>query len=1008
MKKSIIYNLFLIWTLLSGSIFYAQTVTGVVSDANGVLPGANVVIKGTTLGVATDFDGNYTLQNVDAKAVLVFSMVGFTTKEINVNGKSVINVVLSEDAQALDEVVLVGYSSRKKSTLTGAVSVVDMGDLEKARVTNVSQALQGQVAGVQVTSSTGAPGDPIQVRIRGEGTIGNNDPLYVVDGIPSRDISFLNQADIKTITVLKDASSAAIYGSRASGGVVLITTKSGAIGKTTFDVNYYTGIHNATNLPGMLNAEQYMNTVEKAWNNSDRSGTNPYTADKGRADFADTNWLNELFETGKSKNLQFTASGGSDKIQFLMSLGYYEQDGIVIFDNDKYQKLNYRTNINADLTDRLKIGTNLQLSYATQDALSSSGDEPGIIRHALLRPPVIGVYKDVNDPTYSENSFFTDLPFYRHNDFDSGGWESDKYEWASNPVALAYYTSDVRKDFRTFGNVYAEYAFLKDKELVLRTNVGVDLLFIHNKTFGENYGDDDGGGNDIDKGLGRQNRPNYLNEERGETRTITFNNTLNYAKVFNDKHDLSLLVGTEFIDNYSSSIGASRARFDYTDDTFRYIDYGRTDVDLWNGGSASEWALFSLFSSASYVFDSKYMVTANLRADASSRFSENNRWGYFPSVSAGWKISDEDFMKDVNWISNLKLRAGWGILGNQEIPDYAYLTLITQQDGKVVVKRYGNDNIKWEESESTNVGVDFGFLNNKLVISADYFVKSTTEILLPVGLPNYIGDVSPSYQNAGEITNKGFELSLNYKNSANEFKYGINANLGTVINSVEKLQTKEVGQSLNSFYGYKMVGIYQNQAEIDSHLSATPSLDRAVPGDIKFADLNNDGIINSDDRTFTGDALPDLTYGLSFSANFKGFDFSFLFQGVEGVDKYNEAKKIIDFDTRPFNYTTNILGAWDGEGSSNTIPRVTFNDNGSSKESSIYVEDASYLRLKNVEIGYTINSLIGIQNIRLYVSGQNLFTATNYTGLDPESTDSVDKGTYPLSSSVLFGVNVKF
>ncbi|MBK5210510.1 MAG: SusC/RagA family TonB-linked outer membrane protein, partial [Flavobacteriaceae bacterium] len=645
---------------------------------------------------------------------------------------------------------------------------------------------------------------------------------------------------------------------------------------------------------------------------------------------------------------------------------------------------------------------------ATQDALSSSGDEPGIIRHALLRPPVIGVYKDVNDPTYSENSFFTDLPFYRHNDFDSGGWESNKYEWASNPVALAYYTSDVRKDFRTFGNVYAEYSFLKDKELVLRTNVGVDLSFIHNKTFGENYGDDDGGGNDTDQGLGRQNRPNNLNEERGENRTITFNNTLNYAKVFNDKHDLSLLAGTEFIDNYSSSIGASRSRFDYTDDTFRYIDFGGTELDLWNGGSASEWALFSLFSSASYVFDSKYMVTANLRADASSRFSENNRWGYFPSVSAGWKVSDEAFMKDVSWISNLKLRAGWGILGNQEIPDYAYLTLITQQDGKVVVKRYGNDNIKWEESETTNVGVDFGFLSNKLVISADYFVKSTTDILLPVSLPNYIGDVSPSFQNGGEITNKGFELSLNYKNSANEFKYGINANLGTVINSVEKLVTKEVGQSLNSFYGYKMLGIYQNQAEIDSHLSSTPSLDRAVPGDIKFEDLNNDGTINSDDRKLLGDALPDLTYGLSFSANFKGFDFSFLFQGVEGIDKYNDAKKIVDFDTRPFNYTTNILGAWDGEGSSNTIPRVTFNDNGSSKESTLYIEDASYLRLKNVELGYTINSLIGIQNIRLYVSGQNLFTSTNYSGLDPESTDSVDKGTYPLSSSVLFGVNVKF
>tara|TARA_R110002096_G_scaffold103510_1_gene227861 strand:- start:22519 stop:25572 length:3054 start_codon:yes stop_codon:yes gene_type:complete len=1017
MKKHI-YNLLLIGILLLGGTMFAQTVTGTVSDSNGPIPGVNIIVKNTSKGTVSDFDGNYTIDNVDSNAVLVFSFVGYITKEISVSGKTIIDVVLIEDSQALDEIVLVGYSSRKKSTLTGAVAVVDMGDLEKTRVANVTQALQGQIAGVQVTSSTGAPGDPIQVRIRGEGTIGNNNPLYVIDGIPTRDIGFLNQADIKSMTVLKDASAAAIYGSRASGGVVLITTKGGAIGKISFDVDYWTGIHNAANLPNMLNAEQYMNTVEKAWNNSDRSGTNPYTADKGRADFADTDWLDELFETGRSQNLQFTASGGSDKVQFLMSLGYYGQDGIVIFDNDQYKRLSYRTNLNIDLTERLKIGTNLQLTYATQDKLSSKGDAPGIIRHALLRPPVIGVYKDVNDPTYSENSFFTDLPFYKNNDFANGGWESDKYEWASNPVALAYYTDDVRKDFRTFGNIFAEYSFLKNKELTFRTNVGVDLSFIHNKTFGENYGDDDGGGNATDQGLGRQNRPNSLSEERGESRTITFNNTLNYTKTFNDKHDVSLLVGTEYIDNFSSSIGASRARFDITDPTFRYIDFGGTEADLWNGGSASEWTLFSLFGSATYVYDDKYMVTSNIRADASSRFSEKNRWGYFPSISVGWKISDESFLKDVSWLSNLKLRAGWGKLGNQEIDNYAFLTLISQTDGKVVVNRYGNEDLKWESSESTNIGVDIGLFNNKLAISAEYFEKNTTDILLPIGLPSIVGDVAPTIVNAGEVSNKGFELSVNYRNSDNEFKYGINANMGTLINKVEKLHPNvpnligqvtrtEVGQSLNAFYGYKMVGIYQNQAEIDSHLNGT--LNPAVkPGDIKFEDVNNDGIVNSDDRKFLGNSIPDLTYGISFSSSYKNFDFSFLFQGVEGVDRYNDGKQIIDYDTRPFNYTTNILGAWDGEGSSNTIPRVAFEDNGSSKVSSIFVEDASYLRLKNIELGYTIDSIIGIQNMRLYVSGQNLFTSTDYTGLDPESTDLIDRGTYPSAKAVLFGLNVKF
>jgi len=994
-------------------------VSGTVIDESGqALPGVTVVIKGTTNGTTTNMDGNYSFADISEDATLLFSFIGMKTQEVLVGNQKTINIIMQADQTDLDEVVVVGYSSRKKSTLTGAVSVVDMAELEKARVTNVAQALQGQIAGVQVTSSTGAPGDPIEVRIRGEGTIGNNNPLYVVDGIPSRDIGFLNQADIKTMTVLKDASAAAIYGSRASGGVVLITTKSGMVGKTSFDISYYTGFHNASNLPDMLNANQYMNTVEKAWNNSDRSGTNPYTADKGRSDFSNTNWLDELFETGRSQNLQFTASGGSDKVQFLMSLGYYGQDGIVVYDNDKYQKLNYRTNINANLTDRLKIGTNLQLSYATQDRLSSKGDAPGIIRHALLRPPIIPVYKDVNDPTYSVEDPFTDLPFYKNNDRDNGGWESDKYEWASNPIALAFFTDDVRKDFRTFGNIYGEYSLLQENELTFRTNVGIDLSFIHNKTFGENYGDDDGGGNETDQGLGRQNRPNNLSEERGESRTITFNNTLNYVKTINDKHDISALVGTEFINNYSSSIGASRSRFDITDNTFRYLDYGGTEVDLWNGGSASEWALFSLFASASYVYDSKYMVTTNMRADASSRFSEKNRWGYFPSVSAGWKISDENFMKNVTWLSNLKLRAGWGRLGNQEIDNYAFLTLISQTDGKVVVNRYGNEDLKWESSESSNIGIDIGLLDNKMAISGEYFVKNTSDILLPIGLPNIVGDVSPTIVNAGEVSNKGFEFSLNYK-GGKELKYSVNVNVGTIINNVEKLHPNvpsligqvtrtEVGESLNAYYGYKMIGIYQNQAEIDSHLSGTLN-PNVKPGDIKFEDLDNNGIINSDDRKFLGSSIPDLTYGVSFSSSYKGFDFSFLFQGVNGVDRFNDSKQILDYDTRPFNYTTNILGAWDGEGSSNTIPRVAFEDNGSSKVSSIFVEDASYLRLKNIELGYTINGMIkGIQDIRLYVSGQNLFTKTKYTGMDPESTDLMDRGTYPSSSSVLFGVNVKF
>lgn len=995
---------------------WAQTgVTGKVSDGQVPIPGASVVVKGSSTGTATDFDGNFSLPELGGDQVLVISSLGFVTQEIALAGRTHIEVVLVGDTQQLGEVVLVGYTTQRRADLSGSVAVVDVEGLERTRTPNVSQALQGQVAGVQVTASTGAPGDPVEIRIRGEGTIGNNNPLYVVDGIPSRDISFLNQADIKSLTVLKDAAAAAIYGSRASGGVVLLTTKQGARGKMSFEVDYFNGFSKATNLPHMLGADQYITTLEKAWNNT-YTGANPYTADRGRTDFADTDWLDELFVTGRSQNLQLTAGGGNENLQYLMSLGYYGQDGIVIYDNDRYDRINYRTNLSADLNDRIKVGTNLQLSYEKRAMVASRGES--LIRYALLRAPVIPVFKDADDPTYSTRDPYTDMPFYTESGYDVG-LQRSMYEMVGNPIAKAYFTDNTERTYRTFGNVFGEYRLLRDRNLTFRTNVGIDLAFFHNKAFNENYGDDDGSGNAIDAGLGRQNRPNSLNESRGEAFTLTFNNTLNYKTSIGQKHNLSALVGMEYISNYASSIGASRARFPYYNREFRYLDYGGTELDLWNSGSASEWALFSYFGSASYSYDDRYMVTANLRADASSRFAQNNQWGYFPSVSAGWNISDEAFLQPVDWLSNLKLRASWGILGNQEIDNYTYLTLISQVDGIVKTDRFGNPDLKWESSEQTNIGLDLGLFQNKLNLSVEYFDKLTSDILLPIGLPSIVGNVAPTIVNAGEVRNKGLEFSLNYRRDDGAFKYGINANLATLDNEVEKLHPNlpnivgevtrtTVGQPLNAYFGYRMEGIYQNQTEINQHLSGTTN-PTAKPGDIRFKDLNGDGVISADsDREYIGSPIPDLTFGLAFSSSFKGWDFSFLFQGVEGVDRYNDGKKIVDYDTRPFNYTTAILNAWDGEGSSNSIPRVAFEDNGSSRISSIFVEDASYIRLKNIELGHTLKGIKGFNSLRLYLSGQNLWTLTDYTGLDPETTDLMDKGTYPGSTSVLLGINAKF
>jgi TonB-linked SusC/RagA family outer membrane protein len=1026
MNRKIIYCLFLLWTILSGSVIYAQTVNGTVSDATGPLPQATVSVKGTSINTVTDIDGKYTITNVGQNAVLVFSYMGFQSQEVATNGQTDVSVVLKEDSQQLGEVVITGYVGQSKRSITGAVSQVNMNNLERTRIPDVAQVLQGQVAGVFVAANTGAPGDGSVIRIRGEGTIGDNRVLYVVDGTPTRDITFLNQGDVESMTVLKDASATAIYGSRAAGGVIIITTKKGVEGKSSFDVDFFTGIHYVQNLPDMLNAEQYMNVMEQSQANTSPNATNLYTNDRSTLKLADTDWLDELFTQGISRNVQISASGANDKTSYLISGGYYHMDGVVTENNDQYRRVNFRANVNSKLSDLFTVGTNMQLSFQSQDKLSSSGDEPGVIRHALIRPPVLGVYKDPTDPTYSVRNPYTDLPFYTGPVRDVG--YLTRYERSSNPLAIVHFTDDVRETFQAFGNVFAEGAFL-DKSLRLRTNLGMDVRFFHNKAFYENYGDDDIDNVDdplFGLGLGRVNRPNSLSESRAQDVTFTWSNTINYVKTFS-KHSLNLLLGHEIITNRYSQIVGARSGFDNDSDDFRYLGFGGSFTDSRqykapsNGSDDRRWSLLSFFGSGTYGYDNKYYATATIRADASSRFGPGNKWGYFPSLGANWIISNEEFMKNVSWLSSLKVRGSWGQSGNQEIPDGAYLTFVdTSNPLGPQITRFGTDG-KWETTTQTNVGLDFGFLNNKLNISADYFHKNTEDIILSVLPPGTTAGstIQPSFVNSGSIENKGFEFAVNYQNNDNEFKYGVNANLATLDNNVTKLYPNAnvlqgngdrtrtvVGQPLDAYYGYQFEGIYQNQAEIDAQLYTD---DRGtVPGDMKFKDVNGDGEIDADDRTFIGSSVPKVTYGLSFNASYKSFDISFLFQGVEDVDRYNDQKQILDYDGRTFNSTTAILGSWTGEGTSNTMPRLTFADTGGSRFSSAFVEDASYLRLKNIEIGYTFNNTLpGIQYLRIYASGQNLLTWTDYTGLDPESTDLVDRGTYPQTAAIMFGAKIK-
>lgn len=976
------------------------------------------MVKGTNVGTTTNTNGRYSLQ-VSPKDTLVFSFVGYQERVVPVKGRSEINIRLRAKAVEGEGVVVTGYTEGiNRTDVTGAVSEVPMADLEKRRVPEVAEALQGQVAGVQVTQGTGAPGDETQIRIRGQGTIGNNNPLFVIDGVPTRDINFVSPGDIKSITVLKDASAAAIYGSRASGGVIVVETKEGSsTDGPTLNANYYSGISNVANLPDMMNAKQYMNTLEKAWNNAGFSGANPYTQDKGRNDFANTDWLDETFESGYTHNVYLSASGGNERTNYFLSSRYFTENGVVVDDNDALSIFGFRSNFHTQITDRLNLGTNLQLRYSKEDNLNSRGESPGIIRHAMLRPPVLSVRKDKDNPFFSNEDPFTDLPFFN----GPNDHEASKYERTMNPVALAKFSDDVITQFRTFGNLFGEYGLLENKNLKLRTNLGIDLQSRQHKVFNKNFGDPDGNAPQRFAGMGRINRPDNLNENRGRSLNITWNNTINYREEIG-RHEMRVLAGTEYITNTTSNISATRQEFEFTDDNFRYIDFGRTEQGLSNGGSGAEWTLFSSFGSVSYKYDERYMFTANYRADASSRFAENNRWGYFPSFSAGWMVSEESFMSGIDWLTRLKLRGSWGKLGNQSIPNGAFLTLLERNTaGQFEVIRFGNPNLKWETTTQTNIGLDA--VVGQLRFSAEYFNMLTSDILLPITLPEVVGEVQPTFVNSGEVRNTGFEFTLGYEDNQDAFKYNINANLATLNNEVEKLHPNlpnisgevtrtQVGQPINAYFGFEMVGVYQNQQEINNHLSGIDD-PNVKPGDIKFKDLDGNGVINSEDRTFIGDPHPDITYGMNLSGQYKNLDFSVFLQGVLGADQYNDSQKILNYDTRPFNYTTKMLDSWDGEGSTDEIPRVSFTDNGGSRVSSIFVEDASYLRINSVEMGYSLGSLLGekfssVGNIRIYASAQNVFTLTGYGGLDPELTDLQDFGTYPISRTVTIGVNTSF
>ena len=1035
MKSILKWTLFLCVLVINQSII-AQSISGIITDEFEMpLPGVSIYIKGTTLGTVTGFDGLYSLQ-VNAgdlasdSLTIVFSYVGYATQEyvypVDPEARITRNVILGEDAETLEEFVVVGYGVQKASDVTGAVSNIRTDEIVNMPVTSLDQALAGKAAGVQVNETTGQPGESVNVRIRGIGTINNNDPLYIVDGVPTKEIAgILNPDDIETMTVLKDAASAAIYGSRAGNGVVIITTKKGVSQKPLITYNGYVGVQTVGNITPMTNTDEYIDIFNEAAAND---GRKPIPQDI-YPQLANTDHMNSIFQPAVMTSHQLSFSGGSEKSTYLIGGGYLNQEGIVL--NSGYEKINFRLNLSSNLSEKVTIGTNLTFVYSNQDIVGGSGDGYGgnggsVVRYAFFRTPPL--------PTYNDDGSYVDLPnFDGYPRADQNTWFGDAY----NPVGFANKYDWSAQLYRTFGNVFLSWNIIPG--LIFRTDFGIDLNVLNEKRFNENWGTD-----------GRINSPSSMDKGMGIDYTWNWTNTITYTKTFNEKHNLSVLGGVEAIKNTNHEQSGSDREFPDQSSYLRYLGNGLT---LNKGATETEqgWSLLSAFGRLNYNFDRRFLFEAVIRADGSSRFSEEHRWGVFYSGSFGWNIRNESFLSNANWLNQLKLRLSVGQTGNQEIGLYNYLSIVSSgynyPFGGTVYNGYvtsslGNINTTWETTTTYDIGLDLAFLDDRLSIVMDYYWRYTSDMLVPVPLPPSGGSATPPFVNAGEVLNQGFEFELFWRHIKEKFKYEIGGNVALLKNEVLELgggrpiaagrvdngvfaTLTEEGYPIGSFFMYEMDGIFQNNLEIFSSPYQGPSI---APGDVKFKDQNGDNLIDENDRVHVGSAIPKVIYGLTFNFSWHNFDLSLFFQGVYGNSIYMQINQDIEGFYRGFNVTKRLYdNHWTEEGSTNEYPRASWIGAANNKIASTrFLQPGSYLRVKNISLGYNIpvNATSWVQALRVFFSIQNAYTITKYPGLDPEMYNSdnlqeenvqnpdlasgIDWGTYPVPRIYTLGVNFNF
>lgn len=974
----------------------SKTVSGVVLDGKGEpLIGVSVLIKGSNVGTITDVNGKFSVPAESVQnPVLLFSYIGYDSQEVSPKGQT-LRIQLVEKAKSLEEVVVVGYGTQRKKDLTGSVVTVKSADLKSLPVPSVSDALQGRAAGVQVVSS-GTPGTDATFRIRGVGTINDANPLVVIDGLPiDGGLNQLNMDDVETIQVLKDASATAIYGSRGANGVIIITTKHGSSGASHINFNYSYSVQHATNVVKMLNATQFATLHNEMLANGGQT-PNPAFADPSTLG-AGTDWLDAFFRTAPMQNYSLNYSGGTDKTNLYVSGNYFSQDGIVI--NTGYKKYTFQLNTDSKVTSFLKFGNSLTLNHD----IKSNGNYS--VRNAMLALPTQPIYH--TDGTYSGP---VAQPLY----------DGD----ILNPIGAARTVENSTNGYNLMGSIYAELQILK--ELKFKSTFGLQANFWDSRTWSPKYA--------WDTSVQLQS---YLSEQYNKNLTWLWDNTFTYDKTFG-KHKLGVMAGTSAQENRYNFMNGSIQNF--ASDVTQQLNNGILLPTV--GGTTSSWATFSYMGRVNYAYADKYLATATLRRDGSSRFGEKNKYGLFPSASLAWRISEEDFFKPVTFVNDLKLRVGYGATGNQSIGNYSFassLNTIKYNFNNTVVSAVvptvmPNPYVQWEQQKQGNIGIDATLFNQRVEVTVDAYLKQTDKMLVPMSVPVSTGysDVLVPSINAGKMENKGVELTVNTKNITGKFTWNtmfnvsFNANKVVSINDTVPMPSGSIGLNsnlaliqaglpINEFYGFKTDGIFQNQAEVNSHAVQVPGNDpysRTSPGDIRFKDLNNDGVINDKDRTYLGNPNPTFTFALNNTFTYKGFDLSIFLQGVAGNKIINANRFWSEAMDVAQNQTTATLNRWTGEGTSNTMPRAVFNDpNKNTRPSDRYVENGSYLRVKNVTLGYTLPvSLVRkakLSTARFYLSAQNLFTITQYKGFDPEvGTSGIDNNVYPVTRTISIGVNL--